>query len=313
MLTRENFLMLGASFLIAIGIRVALTPALSTIKEQRFDARLEIKGLPEDLTVVDPPSTIEMKATGTAQYLDQLEKSTVTANVDLTNARVGKRRFLVDTSPSSRSRVTVTPRFPTVWLDVQKLSSVTKVVEVEPSGQTLRDFVYDGSSILPQTVTIIGAESILPRVKVVRVNLELKMVRPGATFPLPVEILDEANLPVSFVTARPAEVLVSPAVAAAPSVKRVLVTPTWSGQPDFGYQVVSFDVKPSQIEVRGESGLVSGIATASTEQINLAGLRKSAVFKTKVRLPNGIRAAISNEVEVSVKVSAIPGLESRRN
>lgn len=312
MLTRESFLMLGASFLIAIGIRVALAPSLSTIKEQRFDAKLELKNLPENLIVVDEPLTVEMKATGTAQYLDQMEKSSVVASVDLTSARIGKHRYIIDTAPLSRSRVTVTPRFSMVWLDVQKVSSSEKEVDVEPSGQTLSDFVYDGASILPQRVTLVGAESILSRVKTVRVNLELKLVRPGATFMLPVEILDDANHPVPFVKARPAEVLVSPAVAAAPSVKRVLVNPTWAGQPAFGYQVLAFEVKPNQIEVRGESGLVSGIATVETDPINLTNLKSNTTIRTRVKLPTGIKATTSNEVEVLVRITrASP--ETRNN
>ena len=313
MLTRENLLMLGASFLIAIGIRVALSPSISTIKEQRFDAKLEIRGLPDNLTVVDEPKTVEMKATGTAQYLDQLEKSSVIATVDLSNARLGKRKYVITSSPPSRARVTVTPLFQTVSLDVQKLSSIEKAVEVEPSGQTLQDFAYDGATTIPEVVTIVGAESILARVKVVRVNLELQLVRPGKTFMLPVEILDEANHPVPYLKARPSEVMVSPAVAAAPSIKRVLVTPNWTGQPAFGYEVVSFEIKPSQIEVRGESGMISRIATFKTEPVSLAGLKESTKVKTKVRVPAGLKVTVSNEVQIVIKIAPQPGMETHRN
>lgn len=302
MIKRDSVLMLLASFLIAIGTRIALAPAIATTKEQIFDAKLEFRNLPEHLTVVGENLTIEMKAVGTGQQLDQLEKATVTGVVDLSFAKSGLRRYFVEVQAPTRTRVSISPRFPRVWLDIQRVSSLRKEVVVEPSGQTVREFVYEGASILPDRVTLVGPESSLPKVKVAKVSLELNQVRPGSTVLLPVEVVDETNRRVPYVYAQPGEVSVSPVVVAAPAVKRVLISPVFEGQPAFGHRVLSVEVKPTQLEVRGESALISRVSTIETESIKLDGARKDAVFRCKVKLPPGLRATDSDEVVVTVKV-----------
>ena len=194
-------------------------------------------------------------------------------------------------------------------MNLQKLTSEVVSVTVEPSGQPPREFVVDGASSLPEKVTIIGAESFLPKVKKARVSLDLDQVRPGAKFMLPVELLDADNQVVPYVHSDPAEVSVSPAVAAATTLKRLLVTPNWVGQPAFGYKVVSYEVRPSQIAVRGDSGTISRLATLDTEPVSIAGLKSDGTIRAKVKLPPGTKTTESSEVTVIVKVARRPGNE----
>lgn len=302
MFRRENIMLIVASLLIALGTRLALAPSIATVKEQLFDAPLEFRNLPEHLTVLGDNLTVEMKATGTAQYLDQLEKSTVRGVIDLSRARPGVRRYVVEVEGPTRSRVTIEPRFARVTLDIQNLSSSLRKVDVEPIGQTAKEYIYGGASVLPNEITVIGPESSLPKVKSARVSLDLADVRPGATISLPIEIVDDSNRRVPFVRSQPAEVSVSPVVAAAPASKRILVTPTFLGQPAFGHRVTRYEVKPSQLEVKGESGAVSGVTTAETETINIAGLSTTRDYRVRAKLPLGLSPVSSDIVTVTVVV-----------
>lgn len=305
MFRRENLLLILASLLIALGTRLALAPSIATVKEQIFDAKLEFRNLPEYLTVLGENLTVEMKATGTAQYLDQLEKSTVRAVVDLSRAKPGVRPYVIEVEAPTRSRVKVEPRFARVPLDIQRVSSVRRTIDIEPSGLTAREYIYGGATVLPESVTIIGPESYLPKVKSARVNLDLNQVRPGTTVSLPIEVIDESNRRVPFVHTQPAEVSVSPVVASAPTSKRVLVTPVFVGQPSFGYRIASYQVQPNQVEVKGESEVVSGIVTAETESIDLAGIQANRVIQVKLKLPARLTAVNADVVTVTIQVEPV--------
>jgi YbbR domain-containing protein len=308
MFSRENVLMVVASVLIALGVRIAIAPSLLA-KESLFYAKIEYRGLPEDLTVVDDPQTWQIRATGAAHDIDQVDTDSVVAVVDLSMAKSGRRNYFVGVSPESKSRVNFAPRVPKIPLDIQKVSHSIQPVKVEASGQTPRDFVYDGAAVLPEKVKIIGAETVLPHVKVARVNLDLDQVRPGMSSTLRVEVLDDLNRPMRDVRCEPTEVTVSPAVVAAATKKRLLISPDWSGEPAYGYKVVSYEMHPSQIEVRGESADISSLATVETFPVNIQGIKSDTTVKTRVHLPAGIVSTEPDAVTVIVRVAKRPKSE----
>jgi YbbR domain-containing protein len=124
---------------------------------------------------------------------------------------------------------------------------------------------------------------------------------------LPVDILDEDNQVVPYVQSDPSEVSVTPAVAAAATKKRLLISPNWSGQPAFGYKVVSYEIRPSQVELRGDSATISRMSMLDTESISIAGLSADATLRVKLKLPAGTKTTEPSEVTVIVKVAKRPG------
>lgn len=311
-MTRENLLMLCASFLIAVSIRVILAPDFAPGQERELDARLELQGLPQWLTVIGEPKTVRVVASGSHDSLDKLNSNTLVATVDLSGAKQGENHFTVKI-PASSTRVPIVPRSPTVRLRIEKVSSKEQSIDIEASGKTPADLVYDGASIVPQYVTIVGGESFLNLVKRVRILIDLSQVRPGVSLMIPVEVLDEANRPVPYVRAEPSEVSVSPAVAAAPAVKRVLISPSWVGQPAFGFKVDSFEVKPAQLGVKGDSAKLSRLVTIETEPLNISGLRSDVTLLTRAKLPEGIETTDSLNVRVFIKIVSTNGAESTKH
>lgn len=302
-LSRENILLAVASLLIAVGTRLALVPVLTTPKGVQFPATLEISEVPEGLTVVGAPGMWEMQAKGTAQYLDQLDRSLVTAQVNPPRWRIGVHDYTVQLGRDpSRGRLTLEPKYKMIRLNVEKLVSTERKVMIEPSGRTPGNYLYDGSTSTPSTVTVTGAESLVAMVTVVRVSLDLSQVHPGATFLLPLEPLDEKGRPVRNVQLSPQEVSINPTVAAAPVKKSVLVTPVWIGQPEFGYRVTGYSVKPSQVVIQGESDVISRLATIDTEPVDLSRVKRDVARTVKVKRTPGV-SSLPAEVEVTVQIS----------
>lgn len=303
---RDNVLLAVAAFVIAVMLRLSLQPLFQPGRERELQVPLELLALPSNLAAVRPPATVKLLASGTADDLDNLDAKAIMASIDLSQARVGTAAYAVTVAAPTTGRVSVQARPATIRLTIERVRTVERRIEVEPSGLPPTEYVFDGASVQPETVTVSGAESLLPRAVRARVILDLGQVRPSGTFVVPVEVLDSENRPVPGLRAEPSSVTVSPAVAAAPARRRLLVVPTWKGQPEFGYRVVRYDIRPSQLSVRGDSGALARVTSLETDPIDLTGLKANAERTVRVLLPDGLRVEGQPTVTVVITVGADP-------
>lgn len=278
-----------ACLTLVIGIRIALADRFAPNNKLIFDAKLEFKGLPQGLMVVRETDKVKVEATGSTDDLNKLDQSTVILSVDLSKAKQGIADFLVQ-SPM-RPRITIEPKFPRIRLNIENVGTMEQIVELEPLGLPTSDLVFEGASIAPEKVTIYGAESFLAKVRRARVLLYLSQVKAGTSMTMPIEILDESNRSIPYVFSEPSEVTVNPSVTAAPAIKRVLISPNWKGQPAFGFKVDSYEIRPPQLSVRGESAAMSRLATLETEPISIEGLNADVTVSAKLKFPDGIKPA----------------------
>lgn len=85
--------------------------------------------------------------------------------------------------------------------------------------------------------------------------------------------------------------------------KEVPIEPHFSGEPAPGYGVKEFRVNPSQARIVGPGSLVSPIAAASTDPVDLTRLAGDKTFETNVYVPNPlVRFASPRAVKVTVVV-----------
>lgn len=103
---------------------------------------LEVQNLPDNIEMVDPPQdTVDVRVRGAADVMGHLAPGDLVANIDLTSAQ-----------PAS-----VAIRFEL---------SATRVVSVEPSveGEPAPGFIVGDITSQPQTVEVVGPESLLRHV-----------------------------------------------------------------------------------------------------------------------------------------------------
>lgn len=306
MIRREDVLMFTVSVFIAVGLWVQVQPLFEPKKEREFEVPFEITNLSPNLVVSRPPSRVRVVASGTAAQLDRLDTRSISAFADLSRASRGSQNLVVQISAPPSLSVALKPRSTTVELDVDRLGRTETDVEFEPTGLPPGGLIFGGATILPDVVTVVGPESLLPKVARVRVLLDLTAVRPGAPLALNTEVLDSENRPLTDLRTEPPTVTVSPAVAAAPTSKRLLIMPDWKGQPAFGYRVSGYEIRPIQVLVRGESRDLAALSTIDTAPIDITGIDKDREFKVRLDLPSGVRSPGVSEVTVTVRVAGAP-------
>jgi hypothetical protein len=116
----------------------------------------------------------------------------------------------------------------------------------------------------------------------VRASLDLSAYRSEGIFRAPV-LIEKRGTALGI---DPLEIQADPSEVAVGIERRVArlvpVTPSFRGFLSPGYELVSFDISPPEVEIYGPSSAVARVADVSTDFIELSG--RSADFKAKVKL-----------------------------
>jgi YbbR domain-containing protein len=154
------------SVVLALGLWFTL--AGEQVGERSLRVPLELRNRPPHLELVeDPPSSVEVRVRGASSLLSRLSAADVVADVDLAQAKVGRRYFLLTPAqvhaPFGIDVVDVTPG--TISLRFE--ASLARRVPVVPmiDGEPAPGYQAGAISVSPDTVTVAGPESAVQRVR----------------------------------------------------------------------------------------------------------------------------------------------------
>jgi hypothetical protein len=118
----------------------------------------------------------------------------------------------------------------------------------------------------------------------VRASLDLSGYRAEGQYRAPVQVERRGTA----LGVDPLEIMTDPAEVPVSMEKRstrvVPVTPSFQGFLEPGYELLSFDINPSEIEVSGPASAVARVSDVQTDSIELAG--RNADFTVKARVIN---------------------------
>src|SRR5713226_8979648 len=128
---------------------------------------LEVRNLPDNVEMVDPPQdTVDVRVRGAADAMGRLGPADLVATIDVSTAQPGRRLFHI--SPDrvkAPFAVEVTQVVP-ASVAIRFEPSATRVVTVQPSveGEPAPGFIVGDMSSQPKTVEVVGPESLLRHV-----------------------------------------------------------------------------------------------------------------------------------------------------
>jgi YbbR domain-containing protein len=171
-------------FSVAVALGLWYTLAGEQTAERSLRVPLELRNRQAQLELVeDPPSTIEVRVRGASSQLSRLSAADVVAEIDLAQAKPGRRFF-----PLTRNQVRapfgievadVTP----AQISLRFEPSLSRRVPVVPlvDGEPAPGFVEGSVSVSPDSATVSGPESAVQRLR--EVNTEPVSIA-GATQPV---------------------------------------------------------------------------------------------------------------------------------
>lgn len=301
-MNREALLLGILSLIVAVLLWLQVETQTEPSKQREIPISLELRNLAPDLIATRYPTTVTVIAEGSAEQLDQINAKQLTAFIDLARAKAGIHPYPVQINAPTRMPTSLSLRNPRETVDISAVTRKSWPVTIDERGRPPQDLQYDGAQSQPSTITVVGPESAVSEVEKVRAMIDLSKLKPGDPIEAIVEILGKNNQPVPWARSDPRTIMVFPAIASAPAVNRVLVTPIWKGQPAFGFQVSGYEIRPSQVQLTGRPGVVSKIAKVDTNPIDIEGLRQNSTLRAKLKIPFGIKANVT-EVRIDVKLA----------
>jgi YbbR domain-containing protein len=232
---------------------------------------------------------------------ESIDRDEITATVDLTNAKLGRHRYPVRMSymGSLSMPIELTPRPRQVEVVVENW--VERTLDVNAATTGAWDLYRPGSiTVTPSRVRISGPDSRLALAKEARVEVNLASVEPGASAQAPIQVLTETGRPLEL-TVDPPTVTVRVKPVALPPVKNVLVQPSYTGVPPFGYRITSVLVVPNQIEITGTAEALQRLSSVGTAPIDVTTIDEDRVMTVGLALPPGVRSE-TTQVEIRIRV-----------
>jgi len=305
-----------ASVAVAILLWLQVSLLSQPSKQKELEVMLGFRDLPAELTVIEGLDKVNVIAEAAPDQLDKIRTQDVTAFVDLSEAKEGRRSYRVQWTAPSKLNSLLTLKQSAVWITLARKKKISKQVEVIRLKTIAPGLVSDPTNDLvePAEVTIEGAEDAVNRVSKAVVLLDMSQVRINGVYQADVELRDEEGKPIKAedgkqikdMTVEPKSVKVRVAVSAAPTSRALLVVPEWVGEPPFGYRVIGYKIQPTQVMVDGVPEAVNAQTTIRTEPIDLKNLRANTTATVKLKPLDQKNAKLSSDkVKVTIEIERV--------
>ncbi|MCL5025833.1 MAG: CdaR family protein [Chloroflexi bacterium] len=273
---------------------------------------VEVTGLPADLVLRNPPSSVRLWVSAPRQRWPRLGPDNFRAQIDASRAQAGVQELPVHVTsldPSARVLV-IEPNRTSIGLERIALKDVGVQVKIVDSVS----FGFEAGlpSVAPQQARVSGPESAVDQIVSVVASLRLDSARSNVSeWVRPVaQTADGREL--RDVSVSPETVLVEVPIKQEVTYRTVPVVPQIVGEPALGYQMVGIAVDPSSLTVVGDPTAINDLRFLSTKPVDLGRTAKDLTVAIDPQLPANVALARDQKVTVRVSVSPTPGTMSMR-
>lgn len=243
--------------------------------------------------------TVNVKVEGNRDSLLNLTNNDLVASVNLQAPTEGIKSLNIDIDTPSGVRVDeIEPR----QVDLK----IEKIIEKElPVTFSVMDTLKEGRILeinenYPQNIVVKGSRTIVDKVKKIQVNIDKESYLNGKIHNVKVKALDSKGEEVNNVTLSSDEVSVSYIVFETKEVEVELVT---KGNLASDYELISKEVLPSKLIIKGENEVISKIEKIETQVLNISNLKKNTSGEIELNLPDGVEVYDGdNKVNVSLEI-----------
>ncbi|TDA66961.1 MAG: hypothetical protein D9V47_11630 [Clostridia bacterium] len=279
--------------------------------EDIYRVPLEVEGLPGGLVVADKPQEVEVRVQGRSQRLAEISARQIRAVVDLPRPGIGANIEPVEVRlPAGLELVTVTPSQANIKVD--RITEKQFPVQVELKGRLPAGYRVLPPVARPEQVMVGGPETILDRISVVRVTVDVSRADMAFHQSVPVTASDAEGRNVSdWLQISPAtvEVLV-PVVRDLPS-REVEVRVQLQGEPARGFRLEQVVVVPAEVLVFGPEAVLEKLPYLVSDPVDISGISSDRLVDLKFSLPSEVSLP---SVQVQALIRVVPeGTGSVRN
>lgn len=273
---------------VALWANVKLHQEPLTVAEQ---ARLELRGVPDDIVASSSVSQVTVVLYGPKVYVTRITPEMLTAYVDLKGAGLGhyKKDVNVQVPRNLQALVTVQSITPTqVDVRVRRKTRKTVPVRVDWIGAPPSGASYGPPRITPPTVDVAGADTAVDTVDHAQVRVQAG--DPHITDRFPAVPVDRRGNPVSEISVWPDGVTVDATLRATEARQQAFVSPAYHGEPEHGYEIVGVTTEPQVVTLVGSPARLENLKSVTTQSITITGAKTDVTRRVSLLLPPDVTA-----------------------
>ena len=268
---------------------------------------LSVRNLPPGLILdtADLPS-VTLTLDGSSEEINRLTDTTVTAWVDLSQARAGDTPPLPVHVAGLPPSVSVENEPQPIILQLEPRLRRQMVIGAGDIGIAPSGYSFASPVITPREAVIAGTRDAVS--SVVRLTAQADPVQPPGAVDedFTIAALDAAGSPVGDVTVTPSTAHVRLDLVRAVSRKTLIVSADVVGTLAAPYRFGNIEVSPATVTAEGRPDQLAAIGTLTTRPIDVSGADKDIVRRVAPIVPAGVTLSPPGPITVTVHVIAPP-------
>ncbi|MGB2896567.1 MAG: CdaR family protein [Anaerolineales bacterium] len=311
---RQNFGTLIMAFILAFTAWVAAVGQQDPILEQIFPEPIPIdyRDLKDGLIVVGDVleyADVTLRAPTSVWHL--LTVSDLEVYADVSQLKEGTRRVTLHFHTNRRAIQYTAIDPSTVTLNIEPLSTKTINIQVSTEGDPAPDYRAEEPVTDLTETTIVGPASLVDRVVIGQVVVDLTDRQRSIDQAFPINFLDAAGNIVTGVNSEDEQVQVSLQITKIENIRRLLVIPVLEGQDELEtqgyYRVARISVSPQEVAVFSEEpeALEALPGYLQTLPVNVAGRTDDFEERIPLDLPPGFILIGEQTALVQVEIEPI--------
>jgi YbbR domain-containing protein len=308
----KNLGTLLTAFILAVIVWVSAVIASDPNEEHTLARQVPIEIIGQDPNLqimgdVTRDVSLNLRAPASVWNLLNNDQQSVTAKVDLSNLGAGEHNVPVQVQiiPHLVRLISQDPTQITINLD----SIATQVFPVNliVTGNPPVGYQTQTTQLTPKEVTVTGPESLISKVKQVRVTLDITNANKTIVRDIIPQLLDADSRIVNGLTVSPEAVTVTQPITLLGGYRYVIVRAVSTGQVSTGYRVTNIFVTPVGIVVfSSDPELVNNLpGYVETQPIDLTSKEDDFETLVDLSLPSGISVVGDSKVLVQVSIATI--------
>jgi YbbR domain-containing protein len=309
----RNFSTLILAFILSVVVWISAVVTADPNEELSYrPVPIEIVGKDPNLLLkgdIPTQARLTLKAPQSIWVQLNNNQGLVKSWIDLSGLGPGEHTVEVKTqiSVSPIRIVRVDPQ--EITLELETLAQREIPIQLTVTGDLPLGYKKGNPSILPETVTISGSESLVNQVAQARAFLDISGLGESIQKDVPIQVVDENGDSISDLTITPKVAQVTQPISLLGGFKNVAVKVATTGQVANGYRLTNISVSPPTVTLFSDNPqLMNEIpGFVETRPVNLDNLSDDVEISVNLNLPEGVTSVRDPVVLVQVSVAAIEG------
>ena len=304
---RHNFGYKLLALFFAVVLHFYVAGLINTRPSHILILPLSVRNLPPSLILdtSDLPS-VTLTLDGSAEEINRLTDTTVTAWVDLSHARPGETLPLTVHVAGLPASVSVENEPPPVALQLETRRRRQLPIGAEDIGIAPAGYSFAPPVITPREAIITGTREAVSAVVRLAAQADPEQSPGAVDEDFTIAALDAAGSPVGDVTVTPSTAHVRLDPMRAVSRKTLIVSADVVGTLAPPYRFGNIEVSPATVTAEGRPNQLAAVGTLTTRPIDVSGAVKDIVRRVAPIVPAGITLSPPGPITVTIHVIAPP-------